>query len=145
MKEKTASWIAFIALMLAILGLIQYRLIFGRGAVAITVQVLAVLLMLWARLAFGFRSFHAGANPTAGSLITSGPYRFFRHPIYAAILYFVWAGALSHLSLTGCLLAGLATAGIAGRIVAEERLLVKRYPEYVDYAARTKRIIPFVL
>jgi len=45
--------------------------------------------MLWARLTFGGRSFHAGANPTAGGVVTTGPYRFVRHPIYAAILYFL--------------------------------------------------------
>jgi hypothetical protein len=41
-------------------------------------------------LTFGARSFHAGANPTDGGVVTAGPYRFFRHPIYAAILYFLW-------------------------------------------------------
>jgi protein-S-isoprenylcysteine O-methyltransferase Ste14 len=29
--------------------------------------------------------------------------------------------------------------------VAEERLLVERYPDYRDYARRTRRFIPFVL
>jgi protein-S-isoprenylcysteine O-methyltransferase Ste14 len=41
-------------------------------------------------------------------------------------------------------LALIVTTAIAVRIVAEERLLVERYPEYVAYAARTKRVIPFV-
>ena len=30
------------------------------------------------------------------------------------------------------------------RIAAEERLVLERYPEYAAYAARTKRLIPFV-
>jgi protein-S-isoprenylcysteine O-methyltransferase Ste14 len=107
--------------------------------------VLAALLMLWARLTFGARSFHAGANPTAGGIVTTGPYRFIRHPIYAAILYFVWAGVASHFSARA-LSAGLsATAAIVVRLAAEERLLVERYPEYRDYAARTRRLIPFVV
>jgi len=31
------------------------------------------------------------------------------------------------------------------RIAAEEKLLVERYPEYKEYAKRTKRIIPFLI
>ena len=50
--------------------------------------------MVAARITFGRRSFHAAANPTEGGLVTTGPYAYIRHPIYAAILYFVWAGAL---------------------------------------------------
>jgi len=42
-------------------------------------------------------------------------------------------------------LATLATVMVAVRIAAEERLLLKRYPEYAEYAARTKRVLPFVV
>lgn len=139
------SLLATLALAGAVLGLFFTHALFARGPVAIAVQVLAALLMLWARLTFGARSFHAGANPTAGGIVTTGPYRFIRHPIYAAILYFVWAGVASHFSARA-LAAGLsATAAIVVRLAAEERLLVERYPEYRDYAARTRRLIPFVV
>ena len=144
MSSKWASIIAFVVLVLAIFGLMVKHSLFANNLIAIAVQILAVLLMLWARLTFGLRSFHASAGPTEGGLITTGPYRLLRHPIYSAILYFLWAGALSHLSIVSFLLAVLATGAIAVRIVAEERLLVKLYPEYTSYAARTKRVIPFV-
>jgi protein-S-isoprenylcysteine O-methyltransferase Ste14 len=94
---------------------------------------------------FGGRSFHAAANPTEGGVVTSGPYRFVRHPIYAAVLFFTWAGILSHFSIVNLVLGICAVAGAGLRIAAEERLLVKRYPEYREYAARTKRIIPYLV
>jgi protein-S-isoprenylcysteine O-methyltransferase Ste14 len=116
----------------------------GTGTVTITVQVAAALLMLWARLTFGRRSFHASADPTEGGLMASGPYRYLRHPIYASVIYFVWAGVVCHISITTVLLGSVATAGLVVRIIAEERLVVKRYPEYASYASCTKRIIPFI-
>ena len=56
--------------------LIARQEIFARSPVAMAVQAGAVALMIAARITFGRRSFHAAANPTAGGLVTSGPYRF---------------------------------------------------------------------
>ena len=144
MNLKFASTAGFVAAVLALVILVFRESILAVGLFAILVQVFAVLLMLWARVTFGRRSFHAAADPTEGGLVTSGPYHYFRHPIYAAIMYFLWAGILSHLSLLNALIGLAATVGLFIRIFAEERLVTERYPSYGEYAARTKRIIPFV-
>ena len=70
---KSASLAAFGSLTFAILGLVVRQSLFARGPAAIAVQILAVILMVWARQTFGLRSFHAAANPTAGNLVTMGP------------------------------------------------------------------------
>src|SRR5690242_6596343 len=145
MTTKQVSLLAVAVLVAAVLGLYFEKLLFADGVVGITLQVAAAALMLAARLTFGARSFHAGANPTEGGLVTGGPYRFIRHPIYAAILLFTWAGVSSHLAPLSVALAIVASAGVGVRIVCEERLVTAAYPEYADYARRTKRIIPFVL
>jgi protein-S-isoprenylcysteine O-methyltransferase Ste14 len=119
--------------------------ILARSWVGIAIQVLAILLMVTARLTFGRRSFHAAANPTAGGLVTTGPYRFWRHPIYAAVLYFMGAAALDYHSASAMSAAMLVTVGAAVRMYAEETLLVTAYPDYAAYSARTARVIPFVL
>lgn len=126
-------------------ALIQRRTLFATGTVAIALQVAAVALMAWARITFGQRSFHFAANPTAGGLVTVGPYRYWRHPIYAAVLLFVWSGVLSHgVNGWSLALAGVATLATAVRIGAEEQLLRSTFPEYPAYAEKTKRLIPYV-
>jgi protein-S-isoprenylcysteine O-methyltransferase Ste14 len=148
MTPRLRSILATLVLAAAIVGLLARHELFARLPVALAVQALAVALMLWARLTFGTRSFHAAANPTAGGLVTHGPYRYWRHPIYAAILFFVWAGVLgrgTNPSAVALLLALLATLMTAVRIQAEEQMLRVTFPEYDVYAARTKRVIPFVL
>ncbi|MBK5187185.1 MAG: isoprenylcysteine carboxylmethyltransferase family protein [Gemmatimonadaceae bacterium] len=147
MNAKTRSLIATVLLVVSVLLLLQQHALIARNAVGLALQALAVSLMLWARLTFGMRSFHATANPTAGGLVTAGPYRFWRHPIYAAVLLFVWAGVLSQgvaPTPTTLVLAAFATVMTAVRIHAEEGLLRASMPEYAAYAARTKRLIPFV-
>jgi protein-S-isoprenylcysteine O-methyltransferase Ste14 len=103
-----------------------------------------VSLMVWARVTFGGRSFHASAKPTDGGLVTSGPYRYMRHPIYAAALLFAWAGIFGNPSILNALFGVLLFAGAFGRILCEEHLVRTRYPEYEQYADKTKRLIPFV-
>jgi protein-S-isoprenylcysteine O-methyltransferase Ste14 len=145
MSLKRISLVATIILAIAVVSLLLRRSLFAHRPIPIALQVVAGVLMLWARVTFGLRSFHASANPTEGGLVTSGPYRFIRHPIYAAILLFLWAGVVGQNSTLSILTAIVATAAIAVRIGAEEALVTEVYPEYADYAKRTKRIVPFVL
>lgn len=127
-----------------IAALFYSHALFATHPALIAVQIAAALLMIAARITFGRRSFHAGADPTAGGLVTSGPYAYVRHPIYAAVIYFAWAGALSHLSALSVAGAAIITAGAFIRMLSEERLLVEKYPAYADYRRRVKRILPFV-
>ena len=145
MTWARASLLGFLTAVLCLVWLLYKRALLGDGPVTIGIQGAAVLLMLWARVTFGRRSFHAAANPTAGGLVTNGPYRYLRHPIYAAILYFLWAGVAAHPSLSHAAAALVATAGLALRMIAEETLIVGKYPEYAAYARRTRRVVPFVL
>lgn len=118
--------------------------LFSPSPIVIAVQILSVFLMIWARVTFGRRSFHAMASPTEGGLVTTGPYRYFRHPIYAAALFITWAGAFGNLSLLNVVFGFLTLAGALARIYCEETLVRVRYPEYDDYAKKTRRLIPFL-
>ena len=144
MSLKRVSVIAFLGAAVCLVWLAFQNVLLGAGPVTIAIQVLAVLLMIWARLTFGLRSFHAAANPTSGGIVTRGPYRWLRHPIYSAILYFVWAGIAAHPSGSSILVALLASALLGVRMVGEERLLREMYPEYAEYARDTARVLPYI-
>lgn len=141
---KTLSVIGYLGMIGGLLGLLATGSLFSRSPLVIVPQAAAVWLLIWARLAFGRRSFHLAANPTEGGLVTTGPYRFIRHPIYTAVCLFAGAGAAAHLSGTTAWLGGLVLVGALARIGCEERLVSARYPEYRAYAARTWRMIPYV-
>src|SRR6476646_10023376 len=148
MSATARSLLATMLLAVCVVLLVLRHSLFAANPIGIALQVLAALLMLWARLTFGMRSFHATATPTAGGLVTTGPYRYWRHPIYAAVLLFLWAVVLSHpLEPVGLGLAVLATLMTAVRIRSEEHYLRAEYQGdsgYDAYARRTKRLIPFV-
>ncbi|MCI0412563.1 isoprenylcysteine carboxylmethyltransferase family protein [bacterium] len=77
-------------------------------------------------------------------LVTNGIYRFVRHPIYAGDLLLVIGLQLalqSWLFLLGLLIAVV----IVRQAIAEEKLLLTKFPEYHDYCVRTKRFLPFLI
>jgi len=141
---RNISLAALLLMSLALAGLLFRGAFFSSHPVAIITEVLAVALMVWARLTFGQRSFHAAANPSTGGLVTTGPYRFIRHPIYTAACLFGWSGILAHWSLINVMLGALLFAGAVGRMLCEERLIIEIYPEYRDYAQATKRMVPYI-
>lgn len=145
MSKESLSLLAFVVAVLGLLALLALRHLFATHPVLIGIQVAAVLLMIWARLTFGLRSFHAAADTSEGGLVTRGPYRYWRHPIYASILYFVWAGQVQSPGWRALAAALVVTGGLVIRMLIEEQFLREEYPEYRQYARKAKRFIPFVV
>ena len=139
---KFLSIIGLLVMAVGIAGLLKLGVLFSAQPIAIVIQAVAIALLIWARITFGTRSFHAAANPTAGGLVTSGPYHYIRHPIYTAACLFGWAAIITHFSLAsvGCGL--LMLVGSLTRLFAEEHLVRQRYPEYIEYAKVTSRMLP---
>jgi len=66
-KAKLISIIAFAALAAVAVYLVLNEIAVARNPVLLAIQIASGVLMIWARFTFGTRSFHAGANPTAGA------------------------------------------------------------------------------
>jgi protein-S-isoprenylcysteine O-methyltransferase Ste14 len=141
---RTTSIVGFLVMVAGVVALVVRDAIFSHSLVGIGIQAGAVALMIWARVTFGLRSLHAAGDATAGGLVTSGPYRVIRHPIYTAVCLFAWTGVLENPSVVSLLIGVLLTAGAITRLLAEERLIVQRYPAYSQYAQKTKRMVPFL-
>jgi protein-S-isoprenylcysteine O-methyltransferase Ste14 len=80
-------------------------------------------------------------------LVTSGPYRFVRHPSYSGLLLFLAGMGLAlgdWLSLASMVL--LPAIGVLYRIRVEEGALLARFgEEYKAYMDRVPGLLPFVL
>lgn len=138
------SVLGFVLMVAALIGLALIGSLLAPVPLVIACQLAAVALMIWARRTFGLRSFHLSARPTTGGLVTRGPYRLIRHPIYTAVCLFAWSGVMATRSWAAIALALLLTAGAIVRLSCEERLVSARYPEYREYARRSWRMIPGV-
>ena len=109
----------------------------GRG-----LEVLGVVIGLWAASALG-----AGltASPLPNGrvgLVSRGPYRWVRHPMYTAVMMFMAGVAV--LSGSWLVPAGLVMLGILFNVKArwEEARLAEAFPGYADYRTATSRFMP---
>jgi protein-S-isoprenylcysteine O-methyltransferase Ste14 len=84
-------------------------------------------------------------NERGHRVVTTGPYRIVRHPLYAAVLIFFFATPLLLGSVYGLAGSLVLTAGIGIRTALEERELRRNLPGYTDYAARVRyRLVPYL-
>lgn len=108
-------------------------------------QAGAVLLGLWALKTMHLGHFNIIPDPMPEiDLVTTGPYRFIRHPMYASILYFFAPVALAE-SQPGTWLLFLALAlNLLLKLHYEEFLLRQKLKDYALYQSRSKKIIPYL-
>ena len=104
--------------------------------------VCGIALAVWARLHLGRNWGMPMTQRAEPELITSGPYRFVRHPIYSGLLTAMLGTVLVN-NLLGLIVvaAGVAYFYYCGTV--EERNLATTFPAvYPEYRSRTKNAHP---
>jgi protein-S-isoprenylcysteine O-methyltransferase Ste14 len=102
-------------------------------------------LAVWARIYLGRNWGMPMTEKQEPDLVTTGPYRFVRHPIYSGLLLAVLGTALVT-NLYWLIALGVVGAYFIYSATVEERLLTRSFPDaYPRYRAATKMLIPFVL
>ena len=114
------------------------------AGVGLALWVAGLALAVWARLYIGRNWGMPMTRREEPELVTTGPYRFIRHPIYTGII-----GALAGTALATSLYALIAVAVLfayfAFSAYREESFLAREFPgAYPAYRARTKMLVPFV-
>jgi protein-S-isoprenylcysteine O-methyltransferase Ste14 len=107
--------------------------------------ILSILLVLWAVIAMQKSKLRILPEPSVHAvLITNGPYRFIRHPMYTAILLasigllvlqFTWIRLAIAIALAIVLLV---------KLFWEEQMLSRKFEMYEQYTKSTYRLIPFI-
>jgi protein-S-isoprenylcysteine O-methyltransferase Ste14 len=111
----------------------------GRWRVlGLTIQGFALLAMILALASLG-RSF--GVGPADRGLVKRGPYRWVRHPLYAAELWFVAGWLVANTSWRNLAALVILSAVSVVRALWEERII----SGYTDYARQVRwRLLPLV-
>jgi protein-S-isoprenylcysteine O-methyltransferase Ste14 len=110
----------------------------------VTASALCALGFGLAAWAFAHLNRSASIMPEARSLVTTGPYRLVRHPVYLFEAIGIFGVFLPFEPLWAIPAYAVHCFFQLQRMRCEERVLTASFPEYAAYAARTRRVIPGV-
>ena len=116
-------------------------------------QIISWLLLLISipMAAGGFYLLHQVGKPEHGIeqttvLVTTGLYRYIRHPLYASLLPATWGVFLKHPALVQGLLAGVVMVLLWAMAKVEEKENLAHFgEEYATYMKNSKMFIPFLV
>jgi protein-S-isoprenylcysteine O-methyltransferase Ste14 len=115
------------------------------GAIGALLFACGIALAVWARVNLGRNWGMPTSQRVDPELVTSGPYRFVRHPIYSGLLTAMLGTALVN-NLFGLIVVAVLVAYFYYCGTVEERNLTATFPKaYPEYRSRTKMLIPFLL
>jgi protein-S-isoprenylcysteine O-methyltransferase Ste14 len=111
-------------------------------------EILASLLLVAGNIGSVVVLFWLGRSfsilPEGRKLITTGPYSIVRHPLYLIEAIGTMGTIIIFWSWQAVLLFAVQIAMQLMRMHYEEKVLVETFPDYADYAARTRRVIPWI-
>ena len=154
-KQGTASKRRIPLNGLSALAVILLLRVFRGGSLAVHSPVLeavgavvfasGIALAIWARVHLGRNWGMPMPQKDEPELVTSGPYKFVRHPIYSGLLAAVLGTALAT-NLIGLIIVAILGAYFYYSASVEEKNLIAAFPTaYPAYRSSTKMLVPFVL
>lgn len=155
-KPGEGNWARFalirVAIVLVALALVRGKAFHGDHATAslwlqivgLVVLLLGLAVAVWARVRLGRNWGMPMTQKEHPQLITSGPYRWVRHPIYSGLIL-AMAGTAVAFSWYWLVVAALIGAYFVYSAVREEQYMTRTLPSvYPGYQRATKMLVPFV-
>ena len=144
-RALVAAQFLLIALILSPISMLLSGNSFQNSGV-ILCFVMGAGLALWALTSMHVSNFSVMPEPKEDSqLVTHGPYRHLRHPMYSAVILCCLGGFIATLTVFKFVYLTVLIFILLLKIRREEHLLQNKFAEYERYKHRTSALIPGLL
>jgi len=149
---KNKGWLYVIAQVIVIGAILYFS---NRDRIAAkqeSISNIAGIVMILAGLvmaAFSFINFGQFVTPNPVpmdnyKLKTTGMFKYIRHPIYSSVLLSLLGFVIFSQSISGLIFWCIGFIFIGYKTRFEEEQLILKFPEYIAYKSKTKKLIPFI-
>ncbi|WP_439506409.1 methyltransferase family protein [Sediminibacterium sp.] len=112
---------------------------------AFVLSAIAVMLVSWALWVMRVSKIRVLPIPhIEAELVTNGPYRYIRHPMYTAVLLLTAGLSLEHFHWYKLLVWFILLIVLVTKLNWEEKMLVQKFQHYSSYQANSYKLIPFI-
>jgi len=137
-----------------ILTLIQYSTLtaflimtpyIAEGIIWQIIEITGGIVGVWAIVVMQNSKINIAPVPRENAhLVTSGPYRLIRHPMYMAIILTLTPLIITHYDPTRAIILGVLYVNLIFKLLFEEGLLKEYFEGYKDYMKKSWRLLPWL-
>ncbi len=119
--------------------------VLAKTIAGIFVEFLGIFIAIYAIYIIKLRNINISPLvKEGGQLVTTGPYRYIRHPMYIAQIIAVLPLLIENFSWPRLIVLIILITTLSLKIDFEEKQLVDNFPEYSAYKKKTYKMIPYI-
>jgi protein-S-isoprenylcysteine O-methyltransferase Ste14 len=143
--DKPIAYLLVVFQFSAIGWLIKSAYPFNLNLIAFIVCAIGIILGSWSLWVMRVSKIRILPMPhIQAELVTNGPYRLLRHPMYTAVLFFTAGLSIAYFDWYKVAIWLILLIVLLFKLHWEEKMLVKKFPNYQHYQAKSYKLIPFL-
>jgi len=144
-KQKVYNLILTLIQYISLIAFLIMTPYIAKGIMWQIIELFGVVIGVWAIVVMKSSKINLAPQPRANAhLVTQGPYKIIRHPMYLAIILTLTPLIVTHYDQTRAIILGILFVNLIFKLLFEEGLLKAYFEGYSEYMKKSWRLIPWV-
>ena len=128
------------------LAIILFRITWiSTNILLMIIQIIGFIVAAWAIIEMRKSKINIAPTPRKNAiLVTSGPYKLVRHPMYLSLILSLTPIMISYYNQTTIIIFAVFAINLILKMLFEESLLKKHFNAYISYMKHSWRLFPYI-